>query len=219
MSDALSVLREAYDDLTDFAADLDEASSWVPTRCPGWAVRDLVFHLLGDAQRALVALATPAAGGADRDAVSYWVTAPTGSDPESREIRAQRTMASAWRLDYLIETYRSTARAVLHLAERTPGDQLVQTQGHVLRVGDLCATLAVEAAVHHLDLVVFMDHPGPSAGPLGLVRKTLDGLLGRPAPFPCDDRTWALIGSGRQPPTEKQRAALGADADRLPLLG
>jgi hypothetical protein len=79
--------------------------------------------------------------------------------------------------------------------------------------------LAVEAAVHHLDLIAALDRPGPGAGSLALVRETLDGLLGHPVPFDCDDRTWALIGTGRQAPTAEQRAALGNDADRLPLLG
>ncbi|MCF2436316.1 maleylpyruvate isomerase N-terminal domain-containing protein [Streptomyces thinghirensis] len=30
---------------------LGEDDSWLPTHCTGWAVRDLVFHLLADAQR------------------------------------------------------------------------------------------------------------------------------------------------------------------------
>jgi uncharacterized protein (TIGR03083 family) len=217
--DHLPALREAYQGLIDFAGTVDEDTSWTPTRCPGWVVRDLLFHVLGDAQRALVAMNTPADGPADRDAVTYWASAPFGHDPESREIRAQRTMASAWRLDHLLGTFAETARAVLTLAERTPPASLVATQGHVLAAADLVATLAVEAAVHHLDLVVCLDDPGPAPGPLALVRRTLDGLLGRPVPFDVDDRTWALIGTGRQAPTAEQRAALGNDADRLPLLG
>jgi hypothetical protein len=31
-----------------------------PTRCLGWSVADCLYHLLGDARRALTALATPA---------------------------------------------------------------------------------------------------------------------------------------------------------------
>jgi hypothetical protein len=40
--------------------DLDEDVGWQTTRCTGWTVRDLAFHLLEDARRALVALHTPA---------------------------------------------------------------------------------------------------------------------------------------------------------------
>lgn len=211
-------LATAYEELADLALSLDEIQAWQPTGCTGWAVRDLLQHLLGDAQRGLVALAVPAPGPADRDAVTYWTTAPSGDDPEWREVRAVRTMASAWRLRALAATFAETARAVVALAERTPADQLAATQGHVLRTDDLVATLTVEAAVHHLDLVVHLDRPGPAAGPLRVVRQTLDGLLGRPGPATWDDRTWALVGTGRHPVGPEERAALGPDADRMPLL-
>jgi len=182
------------------------------------AVRDVVFHLLGDAQRALVSLLTPSDGPADRTAVTYWIDSPGQHDPDSRGLRATRTMASAWSLPYLVETYVRTSTAALALAGRTPPDTLVATQGHVLTARDLVATFAVEAAVHHLDLVVELDRPGPRAEPLALVRQTLDGLLGRPVPVAWDDRTWALAGTGRRPLDAAERHAFGADADRLPLL-
>ena len=35
------------------------------------------------------------------------------------------------------------------------------TQGHVLRVGDLLATLAVKAAIHHLEMIVELDRSVP----------------------------------------------------------
>lgn len=218
MDDGLDALRCAYADLSEIVAGLDEPASWRPTRCAGWAVRDLVFHLLGDAQRALVALATPSAGPADRDAVTYWTDAPGGPDPDSRGLRATRTMASAWRLSGLVDTYVETAEAVVALAARARPDDLVATQGHVLRVGDLLATLTVEAVVHHLDLLLDLDRPGPAPASLAVVRTTLDGLLGRPAPGGWDDETWVLLGTGRRASTADERTALGADADRLPLL-
>jgi uncharacterized protein (TIGR03083 family) len=211
-------LRTAYGDLGQVVASLDEAASWQPSGCPGWAVRDLVFHLLGDAQRALVALASPAAGPADRDAVTYWMDAPGRDDPESRGLRATRTMASAWRLDHLVSTYRETTEAVVTLAGNVPPEALVWTQGHVLRVRHLLGTLTVEAAVHHLDLIAHLGRPGPAPGPLRVVRRTLDGLLGCPVPYPWDDEAWALVGTGRRPLTEIEREALGSHAGRLPLL-
>jgi hypothetical protein len=73
---SLEALDAAYGDLSNVIGSLDEAASWRSTRCTGWVVRDLVFHLLGDAQRGLVALATPADRPADRDAISYWIDAP-----------------------------------------------------------------------------------------------------------------------------------------------
>ena len=91
MEDPLAALRVAYDDLAALAASLREQDSWLPTRCLGWVVRDLVLHLLSDAQRGLVALAAPAAGPPDRDAVTYWVDSPSGDDPEFRNVRRPLT--------------------------------------------------------------------------------------------------------------------------------
>ena len=48
-------------------------------------------------------------------------------------------------------------------AGRADPDGLVGTQGRVLTVADFLSTLTVEAAVHHLDLVVRLDRPGPAA--------------------------------------------------------
>lgn len=214
----LDALRIAYGDLTALATSLDEAASWRPTGCAGWAVRDLVHHLLGDAQRALVALATPAAGPADKDATTYWITAPGAPDADSRGIRASRTMASQWRLDFLTASYAETAAAVLTLAGRAAPEDLIATQGHVLSVADLLATLVVEAAIHHLDLTVDLDRAGPRPEPVAVTRATLDALLGRPTPAEWDDEQWLRAATGRADLTDEQRDYLGPDAERLPLL-
>lgn len=151
---ALDALRTAYTDLSTLATSLDEDSSWRPKACIGWTVRDLIQHLLSDAQRALVALATAARGPADKDATTYWLDSPGAPDSDSRGIRATRTMASQWHLEYLTSTYAQTASAVITMGERAAPADLVSTQGHVLRVEHLLARLVVEAAIHHLDMKV-----------------------------------------------------------------
>jgi hypothetical protein len=208
-SPELAALRIAYSDISTIASSLEEEDSWLPTRCLGWTVRDLLVHLLGDVQRALVALATPAAGPADRDAVTWW---------SGTELRTLRTIAGAWELEDLVRTFMETTRAVVALAGRTPPEALVATRGHVLQAVDLVTTLAVKAAVHHLDLVLELRRPGPRTEPLALVRCTLDSLLGHPAPTDWPDERWALLGTGRVPPGGGERRALGAAAARLPLL-
>jgi hypothetical protein len=107
---------------------------------------------------------------------------------------------------------------VLTLAGRAAPDDLVATQGHVLRVDDLLATLVVEATTHHLDMVIDLDHPGPRAEPLALTRGTLDGLVGRSTPGAWRDQQWLLAAPGRGALTDAQIAFLGSDIDRLPLL-
>jgi len=86
-------------------------------------------------------------------------------------------------------------------------------------VADLLSTLAVEAAVHHLDLVLRLDRPGPAAGPLAEVRRVLEGLLGRPLPAGWDDATAARRGTGRESLTALDRAELGPAAASFPLFG
>ncbi|MET9904799.1 maleylpyruvate isomerase N-terminal domain-containing protein [Streptomyces sp. NPDC006446] len=66
------VLRNAYEAFAAVVTRLDDQESWLPTGCTGWAVRDLVFHCLADAQRGLVGLHTPSSGPADRNTVTYW---------------------------------------------------------------------------------------------------------------------------------------------------
>jgi hypothetical protein len=115
--------------------------------------------------------------------------------------------------------YAETSAAALVAASRVDAADLVGTQGRVLTVADLLSTLTVEAAVHHLDLVVRLDRPGPSAGPLAEVRRVLGGLLGRPLPGEWDDVTAARRGTGREPLTAADRGALGPAAAAFPLFG
>ena len=99
-------------------------------------------------------------------------------------------------------------------------DRPVGTQGHVLTVGDLMITLAVEATVHHLDLTVALPAaPGSAPAGLAAVRATLDGLLGRPVPIDWGDEHYARAATGRAPLTAAEQHALGADAARFPLFG
>jgi hypothetical protein len=90
----------------------------------------------------------------------------------------------------------------------------------VLTVADFAATLAVEAAVHYLDLTVALPGaPAPEPASLALVRRVLDGLLGAPVPASWDDVTAALKGTGREPLTEADRQSLGHSAGKFPLFG
>jgi uncharacterized protein (TIGR03083 family) len=214
------VLRASYEALAAVVAPLGDEESWLPTACTGWAVRDLIFHCLSDAQRALVALHTPAPGPADRDAVTYWQDwrpNPVGAANGRRWSRVGASMFLDFR--QLRALYLETATATVTAAAAADPDLLVSTQGHVLTAADLMTTLAVEASIHHLDLVRELPTaPGPSANGLAVVRTTLDGLLGRPVPLDWTDEHYARAATGRTPLTGAERRSLGADADRLPLF-
>jgi len=215
------VLQAAYGVFAGVVRALTEEESWLPSGCPGWAVRDLVFHCLADAQRGLVALHTPAEGPADRDAATYWADWRPGTVGAANGRRYVRVCASMFLVfDQLRELYLETAAAAVTAAAGADPRGLVGTQGHVLTAGDLVTTLAVEATVHHLDLVAHLPSAAPPA-PEGLtaVRSTLDGLLGRPVPLDWSDLHYARAGTGRSPLTAGERQRLGPDAARFPLFG
>ncbi|MET7733452.1 maleylpyruvate isomerase N-terminal domain-containing protein [Streptomyces sp. NPDC005402] len=214
------VLRDAYGAFAAVVSPLGDEESWRPTGCAGWAVRDLVFHCAGDAQRALVALHTPAVGPPDRDAVTYWrdwAPDPVGAANGRRWNRVSASMFLDFR--QLRDLYLETTAATVNAAADARPELRVSTQGHVLTAEDLVLTLAVEATVHHLDLVTDLpEATGPSSAGLAAVRDTLDGLLGRPVPLDWSDEHYARAATGRAPLTDAERLALGADADRFPLF-
>lgn len=212
----MDVLSAAYEPLIAFAADVDEDEGWRPTALPGWCVRDLLLHLAGDCQRALVALHTPAAD-ADTDEVSYWSAWQPGTQGARDGLRGTRIQASAWSsVRGPADLYVQTARAVLEAVRRSDPSSVVETQGRRLTVRSLVRTLVVEAGIHHLDLGL---PSAPAVPVLDEVRYVLDGLLGVPTPVDLDPLRWVLLGTGRAAPSEQERAVLGPLASRLPLFG
>jgi uncharacterized protein (TIGR03083 family) len=214
------LVGEAYDELVRVLQYVDDDGSWAPTGCTGWAVRDLTYHCLGDAQRGLVALHTPSREPVDRDAVSYWqdwAPEPTGAAQGRRHARVGASMFLDW--DQLRELYAQTAAAVRHAAGATAASRPVRTQGHVLSADDLLRTLCVEATIHHLDLVVSL--PGaarPASSGLAEVRRVLDGLLGGPVAVGWSDERYALVATGRARATPDEERSLGETRRRFPVF-
>ena len=214
-------MTASYRAVTVDVERLDEQELSCPSRCLGWTRADLLYHLLLDAQRALVTFATPAVGLADVDFVSYWAPFRPGAEGYDAHARFVRRAAAAYSGDrVIVAQWRETAAAAAHAAAALPAEARVATQGHVLAAGDFLATLAVEATIHHLDLVAGgPDLAGPCAQGLAVARETFDGILGRPIQTSWDDVGYALRAGGRVQLTADDRACLGALADRFPLLG
>jgi hypothetical protein len=216
---AKEALRIAYTDITAVVESLDEDDFYKPTGAARWAVMDLLFHMHLDARRLLVGLATRSDHEPDRDFVTYW-RGWSADDPDSiAHARAVRIMASAFRSPLsIVNEWKIASGAAVRAAAAAP-DRRISTQGHVLELGDFLATIVVEAAIHHLDLVAYLDGPpGPADAPLAIVRRTLDGLLEASPPGDWDDATYALKATGRAPLTREDRAALGHLAKRFPLF-
>jgi Mycothiol maleylpyruvate isomerase N-terminal domain len=224
---AADALTAAYAGVTAVADQLDDVSVMLPSRCAGWAVGDVLYHQLLDARRALRTFASPAAGPADTDQVSYWrhYGADSGSDARpgspgsARHARHVRIAASAYAPDELAWDWRETSAAACRAAHACQ-HPAVATQGLVLATADFMSTLAVEAAVHYLDLTVALPAaPPPHPVPLMLVRWVLAGLAGVPLPGGWDDVTCALKLTGRAPLDPADRLALGELTSRIPLFG
>lgn len=196
-----------------------------PTRAEGWCVVDLLFHLLLDAQRALMAMATPEPGPPTTGTAVYFraasATDASRGVAELDHARFVRVAASAYASPAgLVRHWRDTSAAACRAVAAADRARRVGTQGHVITVGDLTETLVVESTVHHLDLVVGLrDAPPASPAGLALVRRVLAEQLGRPLPVRWSDEEAALKGSGRVPLSAEDRAELGELAAGFPLLG
>jgi hypothetical protein len=222
----LDALETGYRRVTEVVTGLGEAELMRPTGCAGWAVADVLFHQLLDAQRALVAFATPVTEPPDRDDVTYWAEftpQPGEAGAQARagaaaHARFVRLAASAYPPGTLARVWSETAAAACRAARACQAAG-VATQGHVLRPADFTATLAVETAVHYLDLTVDLPSaPPPDPVSLTLVRRVLEGLLGSPLPASWGDASAAVKGTGRVPLTDGDRTVLGPLADRVPLF-
>jgi uncharacterized protein (TIGR03083 family) len=218
---ARAAMVASYQAVTSDAGRLGEDELARPSFCQGWSRADLLFHLLLDAQRALVTFATPAAGEPDVDFVSYWAPFRPGAEGYDEHARLVRRVASSYRSDLVIVAlWTETAAAAARAAAALPAGAKLATQGHVLSAADFLATLAVEATIHHLDLAAGDGNlAGPSGPGLAVTRETLDGALGQQVPAGWDDVTFVLKATGRAELTDGDRTRLGALAARFPLLG
>jgi uncharacterized protein (TIGR03083 family) len=219
-----SALEAAYSGLTGVVADLDDLDLLLPSGCRGWSIADLMLHVTLDAQRALVALATPSDATPDVDFVSYWRGFPGAGDPDASFAHGQwvrRSAAAFHRPTGIVDRWTETAAAAARAAGTANPDGRIATQGHVLTVPDFLATLVTEAVIHHLDAIVALPgtpEPAPEAAALALA--TLSGLAspdGLPASWSGPETL--RKGSGRQALDDADRRTLGVRAELFPLLG
>ncbi|MFE6668851.1 maleylpyruvate isomerase N-terminal domain-containing protein [Streptomyces sp. NPDC057697] len=190
-----------------------------PSGCAGWLVRDLVCHLVIDAQDVLITLATPTRAEPTRDAVTYWDVAdapPTGDDPlDALTVRLAAAYEEPRLLTFHLDDVGSAAGRAAALAD--PGLR-VGTRDEVLTAGDYLHAYVLEWTLHHLDLVAYgPDAAGPPAAGLAASRDMLERIAGAAFPASFSDEDALLIGTGRRAPTEAERAELGGTAVKFPL--
>jgi hypothetical protein len=213
-SQSWAALRKAVADLRD--EDFEQ-----PSGCTGWLVRDLVCHLIIDAQDVLITLVTPAETEPTRNAVTYWNVAdmpPTGDDPlEALTVRLAAAYQEPWLLKFHLDDVGAAAGRAAELADPA---LRVRTRDEVLTVGDYLCAYVLEWTLHHLDLIAHLpDAAEPSAESLARSRRMLEEIAGTALPASLSDRNALLIGTGRRPPSDAERSELGAElGTRLPII-
>jgi len=208
---ACSGFAKAYQGVDRLAAGLSRHDLLAASRCRGWLVADVLNHVLADAQRALIGLASPVPGPATVDFASYWrAFADAGADDEVPHIWAVRRSAASFR-DGVgnVVLWRETSPAAVRAATAADPGGFITTQDHVLSVPDFLVTLATEAVIHHLDMTVNVPNaPAPHPDALNLAVMTLDRLgtaVDRPPEWSIEK--YVLKATGRLPLTPTEQAA------------
>ena len=207
-----TALRAAVGDLAD--------QDWErPSGCAGWLVRDLVCHLVIDAQDVLITLVTPADAEPTVDAVTYWklVDPPTGEDPLDALVpRLAAAYGEPRWLRFHLDDVGSAAGRAAELADPRAR---VATQDEVLTVGDYLSAYVMEWTLHHLDLIAHLPSAAePPAETLAAARASLEKIAGVPIPSSFSDEDALLVGTGRRPPTDAEKAALVRASVPIPFI-
>ncbi|UNS95313.1 maleylpyruvate isomerase N-terminal domain-containing protein [Streptomyces tubbatahanensis] len=216
----MDLFSRSWAALRTAVADLPADSFQRPSGCTGWLVRDLVCHLIIDAQDVLITLVTPADTAPTVDAAGYWSVEdrlPTGEDPlDALTVRLAAAYEDPHLLTFHLDDVGSAAGRAAELAD--PGLR-VRTQGMVLTVGDYLAAYVLEWTLHHLDLIAHLPHAAdPPAEGLARSRAMLEQIAGSAFPASLTDKDVLLVGTGRRAPTQAERNELGELAARVPFV-
>ncbi|WP_369215604.1 maleylpyruvate isomerase N-terminal domain-containing protein [Streptomyces flavofungini] len=215
----MDLFSHSWAALRTAVAGLSDEDFERPSGCAGWLVRDLACHLVIDAQDVLITLVTPADTAPTVDAATYWelVEPPTGDDPlDALMPRLAAAYGEPWLLKFHLDDVGSAAGRAAALAD--PAAR-VATKDQVLTVADYLSAYVIEWTLHHLDLIAHLpEAAGPSAGSLAAARGLLERIAGARFPASFPDADALLVGTGRRPPTEAERAALGELTGRLPFV-
>ncbi|MEU6716404.1 maleylpyruvate isomerase N-terminal domain-containing protein [Nonomuraea sp. NPDC046802] len=216
----MDLFSRSWTALRTAVAELSDEDFAQPSGCAGWLVRDLVCHLVIDAQDVLITLVTPAETEPTRDSVTYWEVAetpPTGDDPlDALIVRLAAAYGEPWLLKFHLDDLGSAAGRAAELADP---ELRVSTRDVVLTAGDYLSAYVLEWTLHHLDLIAHLPHlAGPPAEGLARTREILEKIAGTAFPASFSDKDALLVGTGRRAPTDAEKAEMGELAAKLPFV-
>ncbi|KJK44875.1 maleylpyruvate isomerase [Lentzea aerocolonigenes] len=194
--------------LLETVGELSDDDFGRPSGCAGWLVRDLVCHLVIDAQDVLITLVTPTADPVTHDSVTYWKASDSPSDDPlaALTVRLAAAYGEPWMLKHHVD---DVGRAALRAAELADPTLKVSTQDMVLCTSGYLGAYVWEWTLHHLDLVMHLpEAAGPPLETLARCREMLEQIAGA-FPVAWSDADVLLVGTGRRAPTEAERAELG----------
>lgn len=216
---AVDLFCRSWAALRETVAGLADEDFGQPSGCTDWLIRDLVCHLIIDAQDVLITLVTPADSPPTRNSVSYWevVESLPADDPfDALTTRLAAAYGDPSLLKFHLEDLGSAASRAGELADP---DARVSTRGQVLTVRDYLDAYVFEWTLHHLDLIAHLpDAPAPPAEGLAFSRNLLETAAGATLPASWTDADALRIGTGRRAATAAQEADLRTCAARVPLI-
>jgi uncharacterized protein (TIGR03083 family) len=190
-----------------------------PTRCKPLTIRELASHVTRGGVRIQEMIdGGPVDTEPELDGVTYFQYDPAAQAP--RVVSSAQEAAQSFPAD-LAKTWDTEWTKALQRAREHLGEDLVyRTIFGLIRLSEYLRTRCVEVAIHHMDLDDALGkQPHPDPGAIEAVGDVLRGLLGTDLrPVGVDDVRFALIGSGRAPLSEDERALLGPLADKFPLF-
>jgi uncharacterized protein (TIGR03083 family) len=223
-NDVLTVLLNESRALSTVLHSLTPDDLARPTNCPPWNLQELIVHI----------------------GASVWVDDNPFPDAEpDAEVhdaadyyRRPERDTPAYRRDNVDRTQELAQRVLANTSAAEWFDEIVAKTGDVLggqrldRVVDVPArgamslsdwvlTRVASVALHGLDTAITLDRePWTTPGALEEVRRIFVALLGGepPAALGWDHQTFVAVSSGRRPLAADERAILGSDARRFPLL-
>ncbi|MEV4114625.1 maleylpyruvate isomerase N-terminal domain-containing protein [Nonomuraea sp. NPDC049695] len=216
----MDLFSRSWTALRSAVAELSDEDFAQPSGCAGWLVRDLVCHLIIDAQDVLITLVTPAETEPTRDAVTYWEVSqspPTGDDPlDALTVRLAAAYEEPRLLKFHLDDVGSAAGRAAELADPA---LRVGTRDEVITVGDYLSVYVMEWTLHHLDLIAHLpDAAEPPPEGLARCREMLEEIAGAAFPASFSDRDALLVGTGRRVPTDAEQAELGELVGKLPFV-
>jgi uncharacterized protein (TIGR03083 family) len=221
MSDVVGVLDEESRRVAALLRGLQENDFALPTRCRPWDVKDLAAHLYRSLLRIPTVLDAEPPESADTDSVTYWRSYDVPTDAPVIEAHARETASEYPSGHYLARAFDELVRDAVARARRADPGRLIRVWwGPTLRLDEFLKTRVLEVVVHGLDMTHALGRdPIASDEGLQMVRVTLEGLIGGPAPARWSDVELIEKGTGRAALDDGDAQELGAAAESFPLLG